>query len=530
MILLLISSANVFALPKIKRIRISRTGTRLQRIAKETIVNGKLRYIRHGVSETTRATASTTAQQVERAAEQAQQSHAKVILPAVTNHTVPPGYYRTRFNPVQVDRKAMEGLQYVGRKTPLPATPKAPDVHKVVELPVSALEERLYTPMAVRKARMEQASFEYSQKMADRTLRSLNQGETIHAVALLKSDFEVMYIKDVHIEMNTEGLEQLTELIQQARNEQPGSSFLVVQTHQSAAVFRQVNGTMKPGWVRQPRNVIEYVFDQNDMTLLDRAADAPELATDRFHFLLDNVRPLQEHFAEFAWKAVYEDSLELARDVHEAYGGQGGVKYINALGEELVAYELPQGIVYKSPNNIFARTINPKQEVAIYYPSLHKGQLLKKDMLRLFRKADRPVAELPKLEEETVVKTQEGSSAAQETKATPVQTSAPRAASATPNPFVGQEVYTAQADLAHDVAVYYEGLGERGQMVEDMFGRYFTIYQLPREGIRYQPFGQAAPEVLAQDAYIILYNPQQNAGQLMRKDSPALRYYQNVGQ
>lgn len=460
------------------------------------------------------------------------EAHApRVNTPVVrTLHTVPPGYYRTRFNPIQVDRKAMEGLQYVRTKTPLPATPKASVGHKVVELPVSALEERLYTPMAVRKARMEQASFEYSQKMADRTLRSLNQGETIHAVALLKSDFEVMYIKDVHIEMNTEGLEQLTELIQQARNEQPGSSFLVVQTHQSAAVFRQVNGTMKPGWVRQPRNVIEYVFDQSDMTLLDRAADAPELATDRFHFLLDNVRPLQEHFAEFAWKAVYEDSLELARDVHEAYGGQGGVKYINALGEELVAYELPQGIVYKSPNNIFARTINPKQEVAIYYPSLHKGQLLKKDMLRLFRKADRPVAELPKLEEETVVKTQEGSSAAQETKATPVQTSAPRAASATPNPFVGQEVYTAQADLAHDVAVYYEGLGERGQMVEDMFGRYFTIYQLPREGIRYQPFGQAAPEVLAQDEYIILYNPQQNAGQLMRKDSPALRYYQNVGQ
>lgn len=72
MIWLLISSANVFALPKIKRIRISRTGTRLQRVAKETIVNGKLRYIHHGVSETTRATASTTAQQVERAAEQAQ--------------------------------------------------------------------------------------------------------------------------------------------------------------------------------------------------------------------------------------------------------------------------------------------------------------------------------------------------------------------------------------------------------------------------------------------------------------------------
>ncbi len=447
-------------------------------------------------------------------------------------HTVPQGYYRNRLNPIQIDRKVLQGLEYVRPKTLSPAISKAPVGRTVVELPVSALEERLYAPMAVRKARLEQASFEYSQKMANISLNALGQGETIHTVALLRGDLEVLYVKDVNIEMSTEGLEQLTELIQQARNEQPGSSFLVVQTHQSPAVFRQTNGAGKPGWVRQPRNVIEYVFDKSDMTLLDRSADAPELAADRFRFLLDDVRPLQEALPEFAWKTVYEDPLELARDVHETYAGRSGEKYINALGEELVAYELPQGLVYKSVNGIFARTVNPQQEVVIYYPSLHKGQLLKKDMLRLFRRADRPVAELPKLGEEAVGQAKEepaGMSAAKEPKATPVQTPAAREAAQTANSFVGQKVYTAQADLAHDVAVYYEGLGERGQAVVDMFGRDFTIYQLPREGIVYQPFGQAKPQVLVQDQYIILYNPQQNAGQLMRKDSPALRYYQNVG-
>lgn len=295
---LLFSYANAFALPKIKRIRISRNATRLQRIAKGTIVNGKLRYIRPGVNETTRATVSTMAQQVERAAGQAQQSHAKAVLPAVIN----------------------------------------------LEQRAAAVEE-------------------------------------------LKRAWET-----------------------------------------STTPWKKSGGKM-----------------------------------------------------------IYDNQAELARDIANFYGLEGGKAYKGILDEDLILYTVPEGIIYHPASRVLPRILDPQVDFIMYNPAKKRGQVLTADMLSLFKKV--------------------------ETNAEKWQR-------------IAKQIYDSQAELAHDVAIFYDGKG--GQLLKDFGGREFVRYELPVDGIRYQPVGRVEAQILNRDEYCIIYNPTRNAGQIMRLDSTQLQWFTPV--
>ena len=91
---------------------------------------------------------------------------------------------------------------------------------------------------------------------------------------------------------------------------------------------------------------------------------------------------------------------------------------------------------------------------------------------------------------------------------------------------IGRRDYDSQADLARDVAAFYEGKG--GQIVKDPFGREFIRYELPVDGIRYQATGRAEAEVLTQQTYCVLYSPSRHAGQLVKQGSTDLKWFTPV--
>ena len=229
----------------------------------------------------------------------------------------------------------------------------------------------------------------------------------------------------------------------------------------------------------------------------------------------------------FTWKEVYTDPAELSRDVARFYDGKGGEPYIGIMGEELVLYEVPEGIVYHPATRLFPKELDPQNEFILYNPARQRGQIIKKDMLPLFKKAkDVDRNTLTTGEELFSKKSEEGTIAPEKATDAQAAQASPSPEPATAKNFIGQEVYRGQADLARDVALFYEGEG--GTRVQDLFGRDFVLYELPEDGIVYHPYGKADPEILTRDKYVIVYNLNNNAGQLVGKNSPAMEFYKPV--
>lgn len=90
---------------------------------------------------------------------------------------------------------------------------------------------------------------------------------------------------------------------------------------------------------------------------------------------------------EPAPKRFYDGQADLARDLHQAFKGQGK-PYTSLLMGDFIVYEIPAGIVYH-PAGRAEELLNPQKQVIIYFPSSNRGQIIDRSLL------DKPVFATP---------------------------------------------------------------------------------------------------------------------------------------
>ena len=129
---------------------------------------------------------------------------------------------------------------------------------------------------------------EESQALVRDVLPQLGEGEIIHSVGLTDELLDVVYLKDLKVDLSEEGLNDLAVVLEKARQENPHATFLIVQTHQPTEVFAKEKPSVEA--VREKRNIIEYLFDLEDNSLIVRGEDVPELGEGQVRFLLDQAR------------------------------------------------------------------------------------------------------------------------------------------------------------------------------------------------------------------------------------------------
>lgn len=299
-------------------------------------------------------------------------------------------------------------------------------------------------------------------------------------------------------------------------------------------------------------------------------------------------------------RSLYDNQADLARDLAKFYGKEGGEPYRGILNEDLILYRVPEGISYHPAVQIFPKELDPQVDFVMYNPAKDYGQLLQKDILRLFKKVkvaderwkgiakesyDNPTA---LARDVNAYYDGEGGALFQE-KATqrqfiryelpadgiiyrapgeepvklyanehyvmfdPVENSGRLVTRDATNPqqdYIAviklgavneaakasevissswkAKVYDSQAELARDVALFYAKQGKPGKRIQDPFGREFVLYELPSDRINYHQPGRAEADVLTPDKYAIMYNPKNNAGQVVQLDSDAMRWFTPV--
>ncbi len=107
------------------------------------------------------------------------------------------------------------------------------------------------------------------------------------------------------------------------------------------------------------------------------------------HDAVQNAKPaVSSQWEAFGGKRIYQDQVDLARDVAKFYGAKGGQAYRGILNEELVLYKLPEGITYHPANKILPRVLDPQTEYILFNPKENHGQLIRDNLLRLFKKVE----------------------------------------------------------------------------------------------------------------------------------------------
>ena len=240
---------------------------------------------------------------------------------------------------------------------------------------------------------------------------------------------------------------------------------------------------------------------------------------------------------------VYRAQADIAVDMAAHYGKEGGVKAINrATGREVIIYQLPKDVVYE-PYGQEARVLKKGTQVTYEANNAYKGQvLLGEGAIEAFEIVEEKpvVAEKAAAPEQALVKYPDGEiyindlghgmyrerTVDVELEKQVRAKEQARIEARSKWDKVGRRDYNSQSDLARDVAAFYEGEG--GQIVRDPFGREFIRYELPVDGIKYQPVGRAEAEVLTSQTHCVLYNPSRNAGQLMQLESTDLQWFTPV--
>ena len=236
-----------------------------------------------------------------------------------------------------------------------------------------------------------------------------------------------------------------------------------------------------------------------DYVMYNPAKDIGQIMQESVLHLFKKVKVGNEKWKGIA-KEKYETPTELARDVNAFYDGEGGMLVQEkATQRQFIRYELPaDGIIYQAAGEEPV-TLYANEYYVMFDPVENSGKLVVRDITN------------PKQDYIAVIKL---GAAEQTAKASEVIASHWKT-----------KVYDSQAELARDVAVFYETQGKKGQRMQDPFGREFIRYELPADQIQYHQPGRGQVDVLTPDKYCIMYNPAQNAGQVVQLDAEALKWY-----
>ncbi len=90
---------------------------------------------------------------------------------------------------------------------------------------------------------------------------------------------------------------------------------------------------------------------------------------------------------------------------------------------------------------------------------------------------------------------------------------------------IGQAFYESESKLAQDLDVLYEG---KGTTVYDPQGNIVRVYELPVDNILFKPVDATNTIKLTSADYFVVYNPDNQAGRLIKKTSETVEMYSDI--